>query len=234
MLDAHSHILPAMDDGSSSADISLALLHEAAKQGVTAIAATSHYYPDMEYPEQYLERRADAYNRLTAALEANADTEIPKILLGAEVAFYDGISRSEGIKALCYENTGLLLLELPCRKWSDSVVHEVLQLPYTLGIQPVIAHIDRYMMFQKRSTLRTLLEEGVIIQANAEFFIQRSTQRKALRMLNAGQIHLLGTDCHNLSDRAPNMAAALHIIGEKLGEGAIRDLDAASRSLFHI
>ena len=44
MLDIHSHILPKMDDGSSSVEESLNLLRTSAEQGITEIAATPHFY----------------------------------------------------------------------------------------------------------------------------------------------------------------------------------------------
>ena len=44
MLDIHSHILPKMDDGSSSVEESLNLLRTSAEQGITEIAATAEVF----------------------------------------------------------------------------------------------------------------------------------------------------------------------------------------------
>ena len=44
MIDLHTHILPNVDDGSSSLEESLALLRMLASQGVTLTAATPHFY----------------------------------------------------------------------------------------------------------------------------------------------------------------------------------------------
>ena len=52
MLDIHSHILPKMDDGSSSVEESLKLLRTSAEQGITEIAATPHF---LRFPEQSAE-----------------------------------------------------------------------------------------------------------------------------------------------------------------------------------
>ena len=56
MIDFHSHILPGMDDGSSSPEESLAMLEVSAEQGVDEIFATSHFYPDEEDPASFLAR----------------------------------------------------------------------------------------------------------------------------------------------------------------------------------
>ena len=57
MIDFHSHILPGMDDGSSSPEESIAMLEMSAGQGIDHIFATSHFYPDEEDPASFLRRR---------------------------------------------------------------------------------------------------------------------------------------------------------------------------------
>ena len=48
MIDWHSHVLPALDDGSRSVDESLALLKMLSEQGVDTVIATPHFYADRE------------------------------------------------------------------------------------------------------------------------------------------------------------------------------------------
>ena len=56
MIDIHSHILPGMDDGSSSLEESLAMAGESARQGVRLLAATPHFYATQENPASFLRR----------------------------------------------------------------------------------------------------------------------------------------------------------------------------------
>ena len=44
MTDQHTHILPGMDDGSRSPEMSLELLRAEAAQGVDTVILTPHYY----------------------------------------------------------------------------------------------------------------------------------------------------------------------------------------------
>ena len=82
MIDIHSHILPGIDDGSQSVEESHALLALLREQGVETVVATPHFYADRNDPENFLRRRKEALARLD-----HGETEMPRILLGAEVAY---------------------------------------------------------------------------------------------------------------------------------------------------
>ena len=94
MIDFHSHFLPDMDDGSDSIETSLAMLHESWRQGVRLMFATPHFYAEEDDPENFLARRSEAYARVREAIEARQDSEIPDILLGAEIYLRKSSSRS--------------------------------------------------------------------------------------------------------------------------------------------
>ena len=50
------------------------------------------------------------------------------------------------------------------------------------------------------------------MQVNGSYFLDEKRQKAAIRNLKKGKIHLLGSDCHNLFDRAPNLGAAHRVI----------------------
>ena len=62
MIDFHSHILPAIDDGSQSVEESLEMLRALKAQGVDTVIATSHFYATHRSPESYLQRRKAAFD----------------------------------------------------------------------------------------------------------------------------------------------------------------------------
>lgn len=218
MLDIHTHILPEMDDGSSAVEESLEMLRAEWSQGVRTVVLTPHFYPDKEAPGEFLSRRRIAVDRLAGAASGAA---MPRLIPGAEIAFFRGISRSEGIEQMCIGETRAILVEMPFCEWNDHMLRELFCLREQRGLQPVIAHVERYLDFQPRGTVSELCESGMLLQANASFFLERSTARTALRMVRKQQIHLLGSDCHNMRSRKPNIGAAFARIEEKLGEGAL-------------
>ena len=57
MVDFHSHILPALDDGSSSVEESIALLKMLSEQGVSAVCATPHFNANRTTVDEFLAAR---------------------------------------------------------------------------------------------------------------------------------------------------------------------------------
>jgi protein-tyrosine phosphatase len=100
------------------------------------------------------------------------------------------------------------------------------------GITPIIAHVDRYISpFRTYHITERLAQLPVLVQANAEFFLHRSTARWALRLLRADKIQLLGSDSHNLTSRPPNLGDALQVINTRLGMDAIGQIQSYQRQV---
>ncbi len=229
MIDFHSHILPGIDDGSKNTGMSLRMIAALAKQGVDTIAATSHFYATERTPQRFLQRREEAWGRLKAVLPPGS----PKILLGAEVLYFPGISHMEELPRLCLEGTKLLLLEMPFTGWNDYMIREVRELARSGPCRLVLAHIERYYFQQPVSVWDDFLGEGILMQSNADFFLSFRTRGKALRLLKEGRIHLLGTDCHNMSGRAPRMDEAVSKIRKRLGKEYLYEMNSLGRALLN-
>lgn len=208
MIDFHSHILPNMDDGSESIQISLGILRTSFAQGVDTILATSHYYADEEYPDSFLQRRKDRLEELQDAMFC-APEVFPNILPGAEVLYFPGIGNAKEIAALTIAETDLILIEPPMLPWRDAMLDDIASLRESQNCIPVIAHVDRYMeRLGDNSLIDRVLERDMYVQVNADCFLNPKLQRMAFQNLKSGKIHVIGSDCHDLSSRAPNLAAA--------------------------
>jgi protein-tyrosine phosphatase len=221
-IDFHSHILPKVDDGSCSVDESLKMLTISEEYGVKRIVATPHFYPTRERPETFLQRRDEALAVLSDAIK-NSDKSFPKIYLGAEVAFFDGISNCRFLEELCIVGTKTILVEMPADRWSQSVCDGFMRIR-DAGFVPVIAHAERCLPMQDSDVKRMLLDEKIILQINGEAFLKLGTRRFAVSLARKGHPLVIGSDCHNLTSRAPNLDKAVDIIVKKLGEGAIWDM----------
>lgn len=223
--DFHSHILPGIDDGSASLNESIAMLKMEAEQGIRQVVATPHFYARHDSPERFLRRRADAEARLREEMEKHPG--LPQLEIGAEVYFFRGISESELLTQLTFKEKGCILLEMSQPVWAESIYRELSSIYYDRGIVPIIAHIDRYISrFRTYGIPEKLAELPVLVQANASFFLRSSTRNMALKMLREDKIHLLGSDCHNLNDRSPNLGEAVALISQRLGAEAIRRVNS--------
>lgn len=229
--DLHSHILPGIDDGSASLEESATLITMLKEQNVPWVAATPHFYPHRDHPDRFLRRREKAAGELKSHLGEDGQT-LP-IILGAEVYYYPGMSDSEALKQLTYGSSPYILVEMPVSPWTDAMFRELAQIREKQGLIPVIAHVDRYIRPLRQHGIPDRLEKlPVLVQANASFFLERSTRSMALRMLKKGQIHLLGSDCHDVKYRAPRLGEAVAVIRRKLGESALVMLEKNAKNIY--
>lgn len=230
VVDFHTHILPGIDDGSSSVEESLAMLQMEKEQGASLVVATPHFYPQNDRPEKFLQRRKAAFEQLTEKI--SPDDKLPQIILGAEVYYFKGIGQWEGLRDFAIENTNYLLLEMPMVKWDSRMYDDIYDIYRSQGLVPIIAHLDRYInIFNVKGVVDNLSELPVVIQANAGFFLDKSSKRLALKLLKNNVINIIGTDCHNLQSRKPNLKAALDVIEQQLGEEYIKRINLAEEKI---
>lgn len=222
MTDFHSHILPGVDDGSKNTEMSLEMLRASREQGVKRIIATPHFYADSDDPERFLRRRNNSMEKLRAAM---GEEELPEIILGAEVTYFDFMGECEELKKLTIEGTKMILVEMPMISWTPRMIKEIYKIYDNLGLIPIIAHIDRYIeIFRDKKIVTVFDEMPAVIQASASFFNERKTAGTAIRMLKKGNIHILGTDMHNMTTRVPNMKPCIDLIVRKAGKDTLQNL----------
>lgn len=216
IVDFHSHILPKIDDGSSSLSESIAMLKMEAEQGIGHVIATPHFYARYDDPKQFLIKRRRAELRLREEMEKYAG--LPQLTVGAEVHFFSGMSHSDWLAGLTIGGKRCILIEMPNPPWTDSMYRELENISVRQGLIPIMAHMDRYIApFRTHHIPQRLDELPVLVQANASFFLQNSTRSMALKLLRKNYVQLLGSDCHNLTSRQPNLGSAVDVIQHRLG-----------------
>lgn len=202
LIDFHTHILPGIDDGSKNAQESLAMLHALQAASVDHVVLTPHFYAYQNTPKDFLVRRMESWNTLLPHIHQG----MPRISLGTEVQYFEGIGHASELSSLRIEGTPYLLLEMPFRKWDDRMLDSVLELTVQPDTVVVLAHVERYFSAVSSESFSFLRENGVKMQMNLSVFDKWLSKRKATTMLKSGEIHILGTDCHNMANRKPNWA----------------------------
>ena len=229
-VDFHTHILPGIDDGSRNTEESIALLKMEKEQGIKTVIATPHFYPHEDTPQRFLSRRQKAYEKLMEAI--SEEDGLPQIIMGAEVYYFKGISEWSDLKDLAIQGTDYLLLEMPLGKWSDSMFEDIEGIYTKQGLVPIIAHLDRYIdFFNTNKIIKRLENMPVIVQANGNFFVNKKTRAKALKLLKKSGINIIGSDCHNITVRKPNLGLVAEIIKDQLGEEYINRINLTEKEI---
>lgn len=201
MIDIHTHILWAVDDGPKQMEETMHLLEQAVNEGITEIIATSHsFHP--QYHVQY-----ETINSQIQLLQVQLiKNNIPlTIHAGHEVRLSDNIIplyKAKQIHTLA--NSNYILLELPAHTvpyYSINIIRELL----TEGLVPIIAHPERNKAIAERPVyLERLIREGAMAQITAGSLaghFGRTIQNLSLDLVKANLVHTYGSDVHNLTSR---------------------------------
>ena len=231
VVDFHSHVLPAIDDGSRNVDTSIAMMKTSVEQGVGCIVATPHFYASRDRIDDFLKKRSEAY----AKVRGNLEKYPLKMLCGAEVAYFDGISRAEHLGKLAIEGTRTLLIEMPFIPWNSSVMKELERLVCRSEYQIVLAHVERYFTIpENKQGIKQILDMPVTIQVNAESLLEWKSRRRAIKLLSEASRCVLGSDCHGMHHRVPNLGEGRKILEKKLGQKFLNEMDTEAARLLQV
>lgn len=234
MTDLHTHILPKMDDGARDSATSIQMLQTEHEHGVDTVVLSSHFYRDRENAQSFFARRAACKARLDeviAALPEEQRAALPKLVLGAEVAWVPNLAELEELPQLCIEGTQNMLLELPFTTWNENLIGQLYDLMGRTGITLIIAHLERYMTRERKHYIEDILSLGMPIQISADMMAGFWSHRQALTMLEKGRAQIVASDCHNMSSRPPNLGQAMQVIEKKLGKAFAQKLKDTSDAL---
>ena len=211
MIDLHSHVLPYVDDGAKDEKMSIEMLLDAKNQGVDIVAATPHCIPkSKEAVDAFLAKRNAGYEKLVSAIGSR--TDLPKLVLGAEVNLYKDISDLPNLSELCYENTNYILLELSDNGNASEVAEWIYNITLK-GLLPVIAHVDRYPDY--KDVMDELSHLDVVYQVNASRFLTMSGRRILRSVFKRHNKIVVSTDMHNVTTRICNMEKAYNVASKK-------------------
>ncbi len=214
LTDFHSHILPGIDDGAKDAEMSEKMLLAEKEQGVGRIVLTPHFYLQDNSVEQFLEKRARSAEKLAPLTEKHGI----EVKYGAEV-LYTGSLADKELDKLCIGDTRYIMIELPYRQLTDRFISEFRSFAGSLfpDLIPILAHAERYLNFTSARSIYEIMESDILVQLNSgDFRAFSGSSRFMYDLLRKDLAHLLGTDCHNITSRPPNLAAAQKAISKKM------------------
>ena len=206
LTEMHCHILPGIDDGAKDIETSLAMIERLREQGAQKIVLTPHYYSDDISLDDLLRRRDRAVNTLLRELPPG----YPQLIPGAEVYISDYLFNNPNLDELKIGNSDYILIEHPfSTDFSQKTYDRLINLNLDYGARPILAHIERYKaLMDEKYLLNEYVEMGCLAQVNISSFASasRHIRKKLFKFLDAGLIHLIGSDCHNLDTRPPEYA----------------------------
>ena len=207
LVDLHSHILPALDDGALDLRDSVAMARQAEADGIEDVCATPHIRRDHDVRITEL---ADLTWVLNDLLEKEGVET--RVLTGGEVAepIVDDLDDDE--LRLCSLGGGhrWILLEPNAGPLTDGTTETVRDL-HARGFGVVLAHPERHASDDLHDRLRALVAEGVLVQMTAQFILDGH----GIDLAEAGLVHVLGSDAHSShGGRRLELSAALERLAE--------------------
>lgn len=220
MIDFHSHILPNVDDGSTSMEETIKLLEEAKRVGFTKIISTSHYI------EEYYE--SDEQERIELLNSIKNNFQGIDLCLGNEIYITGDMSQLiKEKKASTINNSRYVLFELPMNTKTMRAKESVYRLIEN-GYVPIIAHPERYSYVQENiEYVEELADMGALFQANYGSILGlygKKAEKALKKLLKQDMIHFFGSDVHRTKQIYPLVPKAIKKINKIISEEKLEEL----------
>lgn len=216
MIDIHSHILPDIDDGSKSKDMTFEMLYKAVNSGTKKIIATPHYCIGY-WQVPYYEVKEMVNNLRSDINEINLDINIYH---GQEIYFNNNLVKwyEEGIIGTI-NDTRYMLIELPIDKFDNDVLDIFYELQIK-GIKIVLAHPERYIpIINDPTNINEFIKEGILFQVNSGSLLGtfgKKVKKTAEILINNNIYNFIGSDAHNNNTRNTDMSNIQSLSNKKL------------------
>lgn len=224
MIDLHSHILPEIDDGAKSIDISVEMAKIAVDDGIKILACTPHIRPPTydNNNETIKSSISILRNRLK---KENIDL---KLVIGADIHINPNIlQRLQNKSAPTLYGTKYFLFEPPHHVLPpniDRFYEQVMQAGYI----PILTHPERLTWIENHYDVMVKMDEmGVAVQLTAGSITGRFGDRAKYwsdRFLAEGRVDIIASDAHDPKHRPPKMSQARDYIAKHCDEATARRL----------
>jgi len=221
MIDIHTHVIPALDDGPPDMETSIGIGKLATAEGITVMISTSHSKEGTAVGYDGMKKRLDEVR--AAWQDAGLDIRLE---LGLEIFLEPGTpAELKSGRVWTLAGTRYVLVELPYRPWPTYAEHTLFDLQLA-GYVPILAHPERYNAIQSDPNLMySLAERGVLAQVTAGALLghQGDLARKSAEVLvQHNLVQILSSDTHGVTERKrmPALKAALGVVESLVGREA--------------
>lgn len=195
-VDIHNHLLPGIDDGSSSVEESLDLIKGLSGLGLQKFICTPHIMDGVHSNNKSTIN--SAYNKLSAALKEKSSKV--QIYAAAEHMIDDGLTHLITKDNLCLMPGGYVLIEMSYLLESKALFQTILDIQ-NLGYKPILAHPERYNYYHYNFDMyKQIKDAGCLLQLNLlsiSRYYGTEVKVAALTMIKSGMYDFVGTDLHH-------------------------------------
>ena len=222
MIDPHIHVLPAVDDGARSPDISRQLIQRMASSGYSTLVATPHV-TDIPKPA-YAQLVKNAFDDLAPFAREYGIELLPgyEVLLTPHTAEHlrNGVPLTLG-------GSKTVLVEVTMAGWpafTDQILYEI----QIAGFTPIMAHPERYPSVVADPHIAiALAERGVLLQAtigSLNGLFGRAVTKVSETLMTSGAISILASDAHGIGQRAETIPRGIERAKELVGAERVAQL----------
>ena len=215
MIDIHCHILPEVDDGPKSWDVSIAMCQMAAEDGIEYMVATPHANDHYFYDRAYL-------SGLVEHLQGQIGAR-PKLGLGCDfhLSYENMQSALVSPAPYCIGDSRYLLVEFSNFNIPPQIDDWMLKIGGR-GVVPIVTHPERNPILQQTpERVLEWVELGCIVQVTASALTGlwgTRARQSAQWFLKHHAVHILATDAHDTVRRPPILSNARALVAKQLGE----------------
>lgn len=198
LVDFHNHILPNVDDGCKSVNHSLEMLDEYYVLGFKEVIPSPHCNELFQNDTKKLKNSFK--NFLQDPYVKRHDIKIRKIISEYLISdnFFNNLKKNE---LLLTFKKKYILIEIPFFGQLN-ILNDVIFNLKNLGINPILAHPERFAISKNKNFITNLKKQGVLMQLNALSLLGsygNIARKKATNWLVNGMYDFVCTDAHNLN-----------------------------------